>query len=142
MSTSNGFYRKTKSGDNEFVTVTITDDDGEEFEITNLRSIFKETLEEQKDKLEKIVNFGTAFLGDYHKGVVFMFGWVVMKIIATYEAKNDTKLHINIDTEILDKEEVKDKTLVVLKDVIERIENDEIDLTDLPLYMSGMDDYE
>ena len=141
MNKDTGYYRK--SGDNiEYVEIKLIDEDGEEFDMETLRGIFKDTLDSQKDKLEKIVDFGTAILGDHYKGVSFMFGWVVQKIINTYETKNETKLKVVPEVEQMDSEEIKVKTVDLLKDILQKIEDDEIDVTDMPLNMAGGMDYE
>ena len=138
MSKETGFYRKV-DGAIEFVTIKLFDTDDEEFDMDTLKTIFKDTLEEQKEKLEKMVDLGTAILGDRHKGVYFMFGWVIQKIIGTYEAKNNTKLRINVDVESMDNDEIKDKTVEALEDILEKIKNDDIDLSDMPMNMGGID---
>ena len=133
-----GYYRK-KDDNIEYLDVTLIDDDGEEFDMETLRNIFKDTIENKKDSLEKIIDFGTAILGDHYKGVPFMFGWVIQKIINTYEIKNDTKLKIQVNTETLDTDEIKDKTVDMLEDLLDRIKTGDLDITDMPLNMNGMD---
>jgi len=137
-----GFYRK--NGDNiEYVRIVIKDDDDEEFDMETLHGIFKDTIDKQREKLKKIVDFGASILGDHYKGTSFMMGWVVNKILTTYEIKNETKLHVSTEAEDLDTDELKDKTVETLEDLIERIKSGELDLDDMPLNMSNVDrDYE
>jgi len=137
-----GFYRKKNDGI-EYVDIVIKDEDGEEFNMGTLRTICKDTIEKQKDKLEKIVDFGASILGDHYRGAAFMMGWVVNKILTTYEIKNDTKLHVTTETETLDTDEIKEKTVDMLEDLLERIKSGDLDLEDMPLNMNNMDgDYE
>jgi len=137
-----GFYRK-KGNDIEYVDIVIKDDDGEEFDMETLRSIFKDAIDKQKEKLEKIVDFGASILGDHYRGTAFMMGWVVNKIITTYEIKNETKLHVTTEAETLDKEEITEKTVDMLEDLLEKLKSGELDLEDMPLNMKNMDgDYE
>jgi len=105
----------------------------------HLRNIFKDTIDSQKEKLEKIVDFGTAILGDHYKGVSFMFGWVVQKIINAYEQKNGVKLKILTEIEALEQDEIKAKTVDILEDLLNKIKNDEIDLEDMPLNFNGVE---
>jgi len=132
------YYRKSEDSI-EQIEIKLIDSDGEEFDMQTLRTIFKDTLDNQKDKLEKIIDFGTGILGDHYKAVPFMFGWVIQRIINTYEQKNDTKLTIETVETALDSDEIKEKTLSVLENLIEDIKNDELDIADMPLNMTGMD---
>ena len=50
-----GYYRK-KDGNIEYVDNVIKDDDGEEFDMETLREIFKDTIENQKDKITALEN--------------------------------------------------------------------------------------
>jgi len=142
MSKDTGFYRK-KGDSIEHVEIVIRDDDGEEFDMETLREIFKGTIDKQKDKLEKIIDFGASILGDHYRGTSFMMGWVVNKILMTYEIKNDTKLHVTTEAEVLDKEELTEKTVDMLEDLLEKIKSGDIDLEDMPINMKSVDgDYE
>lgn len=133
-----GYYRK-KGSELEYVDIKLIDEDGEEFDMEHLRNIFKETIENQKEKLEKIVDFGTAILGEHHKGVSFMFGWVVQKIINAYENKNDVKLKVVTDAQRIDNDEIKTKTIDLLEELLEKVKSDDFDISDLPLNMSNVD---
>ena len=137
--TDTGYYRK-KNGDIEYVNITIKDDDGDEFEMDVLREIVKKTIDEKQDKLEKIIDFGVAITGDHYKGTSFMLGWVISKILTSYENKNDIKLHISSESETLAEDEIKNKTVDMLEDLLEKIKNDDLDISDLPLNMSRLDD--
>lgn len=135
-----GFYRK-KDGGMEYVEIKLLDDNNEEFDMENLRNIFKDTIDSNKDKLTKIVDFGASILGDHYRGTAFMFGWVVQKIINTHERKNDVKLRVVTEVSPLDSDEIKNKTVDMLEDLLEKIKSGEMDMTDMP-FMTGNMDYE
>lgn len=136
--TDTGYYRKGEDGV-EYVEVKLVDQEsGEEFDMETLKGVFKDTIDAQRDKLDKIVDFGTAILGDHYKGVSFMFGWVVQKIIGTYEVKNGTKLRVEINPEAIDADEIQQKTVDLLEDLLEKVKNGDIDVSDMPVNMSGM----
>ena len=105
-----------------------------------LREIVKSTIDKKSDKLQKIVDFGAAITGDHYKGTSFMIGWVISKILMSYEQQNDTKLHVLSESEIIDDSEIKEKTISMLEDMLDKIKNDEIDISDMPLNMSRLDD--
>jgi len=138
-----GFYRKNDDNNLEYVNIIIKDDDGEEFDMDTLRNIFKDTIDNQKEKLEKIIDFGAAILGDHYRGTAFMMGWVINKILMTYEHKNKIKLHVVTEVDQLDTDEIKDKTVEMLEDLLEKIKSDELDISDIPLNMRSVDsDYD
>ncbi len=137
-----GFFRK-KDNELEHVSVVIKDDDGEIFDMEQLKIIFKDSVDKQKDKLEKIIDLGASILGDHYKGSFFMMGWVINKILTTYEQKNETKLHVTTEIETLDGEEIKEKTVEMLEDLLTRIKSGDVDLEDMPLNFSNVDtDYD
>jgi len=134
-----GYYRK-KNDNIEYVNISIIDDDGDEFEMDTLREIVKKTVDDKQDKLEKIVDFGAAITGDHYRGSAFMLGWVISKILGAYETNNEIKLHVHSDVEELDASEIKEKTVDMLEEMLEKIKNGDLDVSDMPLNMSRLDD--
>ena len=133
-----GFYKKKEDG-MSYVAIKLLDDNGDEFDMETLRNIFKDTIDNNRDKLEKITYFGAAILGDHYRGTAFMFGWVIQKIINTHERKNDVKLKVITEVTELNGDELKNKTVDMLEDLLEKIKSGEIDITDIPIMNGGVD---
>jgi len=137
MTKDTGFYRKKEDGV-DYVEIKLLDDNNEEFDMETLRTIFKDTVDNNKDKLSKIVDFGAAILGDHYRGTAFMFGWVIQKIINTHEKKNDVKLRVITEVTPLDGDELKNKTVDMLEEILEKIKTGELDISDMPFMSGGM----
>ena len=133
-----GFYKKSDD-DIVFVKVNITDNEGVEFDMDTLKEIFHKSISNNQSKLKPVIDFGAAITGDHYKGTAFMMGWVINKILTTYELKNDTKLKVDTIEEQIDLDEIKDQTVTIIEDLLTKIKSDEFDISDLSSIFSVMD---
>ena len=131
---STGYYRKNDNN-LEYVNIKLIDSDQDEVDIESIRKTYKKLIMDNKDKIEKIIDFGIAVTGDHYKAIAFMNGWVIHTIISNYEKVYDTKISIVTENEKIDEDEIKEKTIEMMYELIQKIENDELDLSDIPGYI-------
>ncbi len=124
-------------------TVSIVDEENVAFDLEELRSNITDVFKnpENKEKIEQVFSLGMGTVGSHDAANGFVVGWIVNKILTSYESENGSQLSIEIEKTNINRDELMDYAIneaeAYLEFLKENKDNPDIMLKKMPTNDDG-----